>query len=40
MFVYGGMWLLVGHLCSRWGEVFVTLGEGGETAIYQLVNSK
>lgn len=26
MFVHGGMWLLVGHLCSCWGEVFVTPG--------------
>ena len=25
VFVHGGVWLLVGHLCSRWGEVFVTL---------------
>lgn len=23
MFVQGGMWLLVGHLCSHWGKVFV-----------------
>lgn len=40
MFVYGSMWLLVGHLCSRRGEVFVTLWGKVETAIHQLVNSK
>lgn len=26
VFVHGGVWLLVGHLCSRWREVFVTPG--------------